>query len=141
MKNTAIHSDIDKNSNLQIEYMVVMIISFICILAIYQAAIIAFRRQSINSHSSNTSNVDISDKIQDNPDKSTNDISANGLLNQEHEVIDMNEETTIEIIENHDESDRNMDKEKIYWSKHQCNLQGVFQSRFLVSICQLQTIC
>ena len=64
MKNTAIHSDIDNNSNLQIEYMVVMIISFICILAIYQAAIIAFRRQSNNSHSSNTSNVDISDKIQ-----------------------------------------------------------------------------
>ena len=64
MKNTAIHSDIDNNSNLQIEYMVVMIISFICILAIYQAAIIAFRRQSNNSHSSNTSNVDISDIIQ-----------------------------------------------------------------------------
>ena len=66
MTNTAIHSDIDNTvySKLQIEYMVVMIISFICILAIYQAAIIAFRRQSNNSHSSNKSNADISDKIQ-----------------------------------------------------------------------------
>jgi len=131
------NTDIDSTvySKLQVEYMVVMIISFICILAIYQAAIIAFRRQSNNSHSSNTSNVDISDKIQDDPNEST---SANGLLSQEHEVIDMNEETTIEIIENHG---NNMDKEKIYWSKHQYNQQGVFQSRFLVSICQLQTIC
>ena len=49
---------------------------------------------------------------QDDPNESTNRISANGLLSQEHEVIDMNEETTIEIIENHD---NNMDKEKIYW--------------------------
>ena len=66
MTNTAIHSDIDNTvySKLQIEYMVVMIISFICILAIYQAAIIAFRQQSNNSHSSNKSNADISDKIQ-----------------------------------------------------------------------------
>ena len=52
---------------------------------------------------------------QDDPNKSTNDISANGLLYQEHEVIDMNEETTIEIIENHDDLNKNMDKEKIYW--------------------------
>ena len=49
------------------------------------------------------------------PDESTNDISANGLLNQEHDVIDMNEETTIEIIENHDEPNKDMNKEKIYW--------------------------
>ena len=52
---------------------------------------------------------------QDDPNKSTNDTSASGLLNPEHEVIDMIEETTIEMIENHDEPNGNMDKEKIFW--------------------------
>ena len=92
MKNSDIPSII--HSELYIEYVLVMIISFICLLFIYHVATIALRRH--DKHSSNKSFIDSNcNKTQHHPIS----ISDIDILNQQSEMIQINEETVLEIDE------------------------------------------